>query len=199
MLDEKLPDDVKNLRPRKLRLSKDAERLLAGVTEAEADPKRQQRASGLRPNADSVNAARCVGCGQIEYITREYCRCGHYLAGQIEDEYLAWEQNLAETHERLVEEAEQRMKPVRWAASISFPFLLWPPLQLLLYGEGMPFSTWLWIIPGAAILGLFAVAEKLISAKRDASALEVQTASFEGFLNERLQMGNGASFQMGAE
>lgn len=128
MLDEKLPDDMKNLRPRKLRLSEDAERLLASVTDADANPKRQQRANGLRPNADSVNAARCAGCGHIEYITREYCRCGHYLAGQIEDEFLAWEQDLAAKHERLAEEAEQRMKPVRWAALIAFPFLLWPPL-----------------------------------------------------------------------
>ena len=198
MLDEKLPDDVKNLRPRKLRLSKDAERLLAGVTDAKAEPKRRPRANGLRPNVGSVNAVRCIGCGQIEYITREYCRCGHYLAGQIEDEYLAWEQNLAETHKRLAEEVAQQMKPVRWAASVAFPFLVWPPLQLLLYGDGMPLTTWLWVIPGVAVLGLFAVAEKLISAKRDACALEVQTASFEHFLDERLLMGNGTSDQMEA-
>jgi len=199
MLDEKLPDVVTKLRPRKLRLSKDAERLLAGVTNAEADPKRQQQANGLRPNADSVNAARCAGCGQIEYITREYCRCGHYLAGQIEDEFLDWEQNLAARHERIAEEAELRLKPVRWVASIAFPFFLWPPLQLLLHGDSMPIATWLWVVPGVAVLGLFALAEKFITAKRDASALEVQTASFESFLIERPLLRYGASVQTEAK
>ena len=186
MLDEKLPDDMKNLRPRKLRLSEDAERLLASVTDADANPKRQQRANGLRPNADSVNAARCAGCGHIEYITREYCRCGHYLAGQIEDEFLAWEQDLAAEHERLAEEAEQRMKPVRWTALTAFPFLLWPPLQLLLHGDSMPLVTWLWVVPGVAVLGLFALAEKIITAKRDSYARTLASATFERFLTERI-------------
>lgn len=197
MSDGRLPSNVHVLKPRAMSLSDRLDRFLE--EHALAPNEKPIRRDPTRPKAPGINAIRCSACGQTEYLTREYCRCGHYLAGQIEDEYLAWVLSLAETHERLAEEAEQRMKPVRWAASISFPFLLWPPLQLLLFGEDMPFTTWLWIVPGLVILGLLAVAEKFISAERDASALVVQTASFEGFMNERLLMGTGASGQMGAE
>lgn len=186
MLDEKLPDDVRNLRPRKLRLSKDAERLLAGVTDAEADSKRQPRADVLRPNADSVNAARCAGCGNIEYITREYCRCGHYLAGQIEDEYLAWEQGLAKTHERLSTEADRKLKPFRFMALAALPFIVWPLLYPLLFDEIVSLTTWLWILPGIAVFGLFCLIQTIVTAERNACAHALANASFEQFLADRI-------------
>ena len=63
----------------------------------------------------------------------------------------------------------------------------------------MALVTWLWVVPGVAVLGLFALAEKFITAKRDASAFEVRAASFDRFLTERLLLGKGASGQMGAE
>lgn len=186
MLDEKLPDDAKNLRPRKLRLSKDAERLLAGVTDAEADPKRKQRANGLRPNADSVNAARCAGCGQVEYITREYCRCGHYLAGQIEDEYLDWEQGLAKTHERPSIEADRKLRPFRFMALAALPFIVWPLLYPVLFDEFGSLTTWLWMLPGIAIFGLFGLIQVIVTAERNACAHALANASFEQFLTERI-------------
>ncbi|WP_300549686.1 hypothetical protein [Roseovarius sp.] len=188
MLDEKLPDDVKNLRPRKLRLSKDAERLLAGVTDAEADPKRQQRANGLRPDAESVNAARCAGCGQVEYITREYCRCGHYLAGQIEDEYLAWEHDLVEKYERLSTEADRKLKPFRVMALAALPFLIWPLLYPVLFDDFGSLTTWLWMLPGIAIFGLFGLIQAIVTAELNDSAQALAAASFEQFLTERIGM-----------
>ena len=188
MLDEKLPDDVKNLRPRKLRLSKDAERLLAEATNADTDPERQQRTNGLRPNADSVNAARCAGCGQVEYITREYCRCGHYLAGQIEDEYLAWEHNLAETHERLSTEADRKLKPFRIMALVALPFIVWPLFYPVLFDSFGSLTTWLWMLPGIVIFGLFGLIQAIVTAERNACAHALANATFEQFLTERIGM-----------
>ncbi|QDY69882.1 hypothetical protein [Qingshengfaniella alkalisoli] len=188
MLDEKLPDDVAKLRPRKLRLGPDVERLLEGVAGVEVDPKKAGQANGLRPKADSVNAARRAGCGQIEYITREYCRCGHYLAGQIEDEYLAWERNLAETHERLSTEADRKLKPFRVMALAALPFLIWPLLYPVLFDDFGSLTTWLWMLPGIAIFGLFGLIQAIVTAELNDSAQALAAASFEQFLTERIGM-----------
>jgi hypothetical protein len=186
MLNEEFPDDVLKLRPRKLRLGQDIERLLESACRAEENPESVRQNNHLRPNADSINAVRCVACGQVEYVTREYCRCGHYLAGQVMDEYLAWEHNLVETHDRLAVEAEEKMKPVRWATVAAMPFLIWPLIQSLLNSAQLPLAAWLWFVPGIVILGLCALVEKVIIRKRDASAFAVETATFEQFLTERI-------------
>lgn len=188
MLDEELREDVVNLRPRKLRLGHDVERLLEGVAGAENDPKKAGRADSLRPKADSVNAARCTGCGHVEYITREYCRCGHNLAGQIEDEYLAWEQGLAETHERLSTEADRKLKPFRVMALAALPFLIWPLLYPVLFDDFGSLSTWLWMLPGIAIFGLFGLIHTFVTAELNDSAQALATANFEQFLTERIRV-----------
>lgn len=188
MLDEELPDDVAKLRPRKLRLGPDVERLLEGVTGVEVDPKKARETNGLRPKANSVNAARCAGCGQIEYITREYCRCGHYLTGQIEDEYLAWERNLAETHERLSTEADRKLKPFRIMALTAIPFIIWPLLYPVLFDDFGSLTTWLWMLPGIAIFGLFGLVQAIVTAELNDSAQALAAASFEQFLTERIRV-----------
>ncbi|WP_170670435.1 hypothetical protein [Ruegeria lacuscaerulensis] len=190
MLNEEFPDEVLKLRPRKLRLGQDIERLLEGVCGAEEVPDREGQKKHLRPKADSINAVRCAACGQVEYITRDYCRCDHYIAGQVMDEFLAWERDLVEIHARLAAEAEEKMKPVKWSALAAMPFLIWPLLQTLLYSEQMPLATGLWFFPGMVILGLCAVIEKVITRKRDISAYAVETATFEQFLTERIPVSN---------
>ncbi|MCE8006314.1 hypothetical protein [Aestuariivita sp.] len=186
MLNEEFPDDVLKLRPRKLRLGQDIERLLEGACRAEENSESDRQKKHLRPNADSINAVRCAACGQVEYITRDYCRCGHYLAGQVMDEYLAWEHDLVETHDRFAVEAEERMKPVRWATVAAMPFLLWPLIQSLLNSGQLSLTTWLWFVPGMVILGLCALTEKVVTRKRNASAHVVENATFEQFLTERI-------------
>ena len=178
MLKEEFSDDVLKLRPRKLRLSRKVERLLENVCGAEENPDRAGQKSRLRPSADSINAIRCADCGQIEYISRDYCRCGHYLAGQVMDEYLAWERDLAETHDRLAAETEEKLKPVRWGGLAATPFFLLLLLQALLNGGQIPLTALPWILPGFAILGLCAMIERIVTAKRDASAQAIETASF---------------------
>ncbi len=185
MLEERLPDDVTNLRPRKLRLGRDVERLLEGLSGKEESLGRASQIRNLRPSAERINSIRCVGCRQIEYITRDYCRCGHYFAGQIEDEYLAWERDLVETHERLSAETERKLKPFRVAALAALPLIVWPILSPVLFDEFGSLTTRLWMLPGIAIFGLFGLIQALVTAKRDASTQAPETASFEQFLIER--------------
>lgn len=186
MLREDFPDDVLKLRPRKLRLGRDAERLLSDVCGTYGEQSKSAHKSRLRPNADSINAIRCADCGQVEYISRDYCRCGHYLAGQVMDEFLAWERGLAETRDRLAAAAEEKMKPVRWVGACGIPFIVWPLLHSVFSDGNTTLAIWLWLIPGFAILGLCALVETWITAKRNASAHAVETASFEQFLSERV-------------
>lgn len=170
MLDQEFSDDVMKLRPRKLRLGRDIERFLENVSGSEEHPGKVCARQALRPNADSANAIRCAACGQIEYITREHCRCGHYLVGQLEDEYLAYERGLAETHERLSADAERTLRPLRLATLVGLPFMVWPLLHTLFYDATGSLSTWLWTLPGIAIYGLFGLVEAKVNAKRNASA-----------------------------
>ena len=186
MLEQKFSDDVMKLRPRKLRLGQDIERLLENVSGSEEDPGKVCAKQALRPKADSANAIRCGACGQIEYITREHCRCGNYLVGQLEDEYLAYERGLAETHERLSAETERTMRPLRIATLVGLPFMVWPFLHALRYGATGSLSIWLWILPGITVCGLFGWIEAKVNAKRNASALALQTATFEQFLVDRV-------------
>ncbi len=191
MLDQEFPDDVMKLRPRKLRLGRDVERLLEGVCGTEEDPSESRDRQALRPNADSANAIRCAACGQFEYITREHCRCGHYLVGQIEDEYFAYERGLAEAHERLSTEAERKLKPLRLATLAGLPFIAWPFLHAFLYGATGSLAIWLWMLPGIAIYGLFGLIQAKVNAKRNASAQALQAATFEQFLIDRVPVTGG--------
>ncbi len=185
MLREELPDDVLKLRPRKLRLGRDTERILEDVCEAGNETRVGGRNNRLRPNADSINAIRCADCGQVEYITRDYCRCGHYLAGQVMDEFLAWEHELIESHNRLAAEAEEKMKPVRRVGVIALLFFIWPLYQGVLTGGQMPLTTWFWFLPGLVTISACALLEKTVTAKRDTKAQLIEAASIEQYLNER--------------
>ncbi|SHH99075.1 hypothetical protein [Marivita hallyeonensis] len=186
MLREEFPDDVLKLRPRKLRLGRDAERLLNDVCGTDGERSKSAHKSRLRPDVDSINAIRCADCGEVEYIARDYCRCGHYLAGQVIDEFLAWERGLVETRDRLAAAAERKMKPVRWVGASGIPFIIWPLLHSVFSAGSTPLTIWLWLIPGFAIMGLCALVETWITSARDASAHAVENATFEQFLSERV-------------
>ena len=141
-----------------------------------------------RPSNGNINAISCALCGQVEYLSRQYCRCGHYLVGQIEDEYHVYERGLVEAHERLSTEAERKLKPLRFATLAGLPFMVWPFLHAFLYGATVPLTIWLGILPGMAIYGLFGLIQAKINAKRNASAQTLQAATFEQFLINRVRV-----------
>ncbi len=134
MLREELPEDVLKLRPRKLRLGRDTKRILDDLCGTDDETRFEGCKKRLRPHADSINAIRCADCGQIEYITRDYCRCGHYLAGQVMDEFLSWEIDLVEASNRSAADAEEAMKPVKRISLVAMLFFIWPLYQGVLTG-----------------------------------------------------------------
>lgn len=58
-------------------------------------------------------------------------------------------------------------------------------LHAFLYGATGLLTIWLWMLPGIAIYGLFGLIQAKINAKRNASAQELQAATFEQFLIDR--------------
>ncbi|NBB80966.1 MAG: hypothetical protein GVY36_16225 [Verrucomicrobia bacterium] len=96
------------------------------------------RCDATRPKAPGVNAIRCARCGQAEYLSRDYCRCGHYLRGQLEDEYLSWLESKEEVVEKLALETEKRNKQVRWLFCIATALLLVPLITIAIFPLGSP-------------------------------------------------------------
>lgn len=180
MLDDEFPEEVRRLKPRKVRLSRDVERLLGS---APFDQKRDMHHEGLalRPDAENLNSIRCAACGQTEYLSRAYCRCGHYLHGQIEDEYLTWVSNLRDIHETIARDAERKLKPLRWLSLVAMPFFL-GPIVFALFSTTMPVTAFLWCLPGLGIVGGVALADQIISRHKAQSAAFLETADFETFL-----------------
>lgn len=185
------PAEVHVLKPRKVSVSRRVDDFLqqeglapTGAGDSEARHPACQRE--VRPDAGNINAICCALCGQVEYRSREYCRCGHYLIGQIEDEYLANRRGLAETHERLSADAERTLRPLRLATLVGLPFMLWPFFHALFYGATGSLSIWLWILPGIAVCGLFSLIEAKVNAKRDASGQALQTTTIGQFLIDRV-------------
>jgi len=46
-----------------------------------------------RPSCGSPNAIRCLDCGELEYVSRSYCRCNSYLFGQVEERAFKWSED----------------------------------------------------------------------------------------------------------
>ena len=129
MSDSQLPSNVHLLRPRTTSLSDRLDRFLE--QHALAPDETPIRRDPTRPKAPGINAVRCAACEQMEYLSRDYCRCGHYLRGQLEDEFLAWERQITEEHERLAESVELQLKKVRYQYLISLPFVVVPLIYMV--------------------------------------------------------------------
>lgn len=183
MLDDEFPEEVRRLKPRKVRFSRGVERLLGS---APLDQKSDMHRPGqaLRPDPENLNSICCAACGQTEYLSRAYCRCGHYLHGQIEDEYLAWERDLRGKHEMIARDADRKLKPLRWLPLVAMPFIL-GPLLIALFSTTPSLTTFLWWIPGFAIVGGAALADKFIARHKAESAAFLENADLETFLLAR--------------
>jgi hypothetical protein len=180
MLDDEFPEEVRRLKPRKVRFIRDVERLLGSMpSDRTDDAKRSPQA--LRPEPGSQNSICCAACGQSEYLSRPYCRCGHYLHGQIEDEYLAWERDLRGMHEIIARDAERKLKPLRWLALVAIPFLIGPML-VAFFSTTPSLTTFLWWLPGFVILGVTVLADKFIARHKAESSAFLENADFETFL-----------------
>jgi len=183
MSDTGFPTNVHVLRPRKVSLSEKLDHFLDehGLEIKKAaephDPSRPENING--------NAMDCAACGEAEYLTRDYCRCGHYLRGQLEDEYLAWENQVHDDHNKLAEVLALKIKPLRYLFAVSLPFLVGPMLFLNFWEDSFTFYPLLWMAPGILIGGIVALAEKILTRPLEASAHFLNTYSIETFTDQR--------------
>ncbi len=170
------------LKPRKVSATSNVDNFLEGIGLTEhTDPK-----EGSRPALGTINAARCCVCDQLEYLSREYCRCGHYLRGQIEDEYLNWENNLADQHRKSAVIAERKLKPFRISSAILLLTALSPTAYSVFKHGSASFWSFSWLLLGLAIVGIFSLFEKSITSERDNAAEMLNMASFDLFLHDRI-------------
>lgn len=183
MSDTGFPTNVHVLRPRKVSLSEKLDHFLdehgleiKNATEPH-DPSRPKNING--------NAMDCSACGGAEYLTRDYCRCGHYLRGQLEDEYLTWENQVHDDHRKLAEAVAQKIKPLRYLFAVGLPFLVGPMLYLNFWVDSFTLYPLLWMAPGILIGGVVALAEKVLTRPLEASAHFVNTYSIETFIDQR--------------
>lgn len=183
MSEGQLPSNVHVLSPRKMSLSDRLDRFLE--RHALAPNETPIRRDPTRPNAPGINAITCASCGQAEYLTRDYCRCGHYLRGQLEDEFLAWEVQISEDHERLKEALNKRLKRLRYLYGVSLPFLIAPLAHLAFFSESLSFIPMVSMAVGFAIMGACALAEQNLRKPVEASLRFQSHYDFETFLEFR--------------
>ncbi|SNT34904.1 hypothetical protein SAMN04488078_11077 [Antarctobacter heliothermus] len=127
----------------------------------------------------------CASCGEAEYLPREYCRCGHYLRGQLEDEYCAWEEQIHSNHLELADVIALKIKPLRYLFAVSLPFLVGPMLFLNFWADSFTLYPLLWMAPGILIGGIVALAENILTRPLEASAHFLNTYSIETFIDQR--------------
>lgn len=178
-----LPSNVHVLRPCKLALADRLDQFLKkhALTADEA----AARSDPTRPKTPGINAMICASCGQAEYIARDYCRCGHYLRGQLEDEFLAWEEQIQADHAQLADVTAEKLKPLRFIFLASSPIIAVPMLYLAFWAEGISVHPILWMMAGIALLGAAAVIERVLQRPVETSMQFLDTYTFESFVEDR--------------
>lgn len=184
MSEDQLPSNVHVLKPRTMSLSDRLDRFLEqhALTPDETPIRRDP----TRPKAPGINAIRCASCGQMEYLTRDYCRCGHYLRGQLEDELIAWEGEIAEQHQRLAETVALKVRKLRYLNLFGLPFLVVPMFVFATSTVGLSLSLIGWMAVGVTIMGVCAGIEKYLQKPVEDSQLFLNSYSLETYLEERI-------------
>jgi len=183
MSESELPSNVHVLKPRAMSLSDRLDRFLE--EHALAPGEKPIRCDPTRPKTPGINAIRCASCGQAEYLTRDYCRCGHFLRGQLEDEYLVRAEQLYADHQELSALIEVRLKPLRYLSAFGTVLLLIPLLQLTFWSEEFSLKPLVWLVPALLIGGFVSIAEKFLSQPITASTRYVENYTFKAFLEDR--------------
>lgn len=183
MSEGNLPSNVHMLKPRAMSISDRLNRFLE--QHALAPDETPIRCDPTRPRVPGVNAIRCASCGQMEYLTRNYCRCGHYIRGQLEDEFLACTDWIADRHDQLLASLVPKLKRLRYLNLLSLPFIVSPLVYQSFMVEGVSKGALLLIALGFALLGLVACLERRMLRPAAESELFLENFSFEEFLEQR--------------
>ena len=183
MAEDSLPSNVHVLKPRASSLLDRLDEFLE--KHALAPKEKPIRCDPTRPKAPGINAIGCTSCGQAEYLTRDYCRCGHYLRGQLEDEFLAWAGQIAKEHDQLVESVAPKMRKLRYMNLLSLPLIVVPLIYLAFFSDALSVFPMVWMMVGVAIMAACASAERHLRKPIDASEHFLNIYTFESFLEQR--------------
>lgn len=183
MAKSSFPSNVHVLKPRAMSLSDRLDAFLEKHALAPNDT--PVRCDPTRPKAHGINAICCASCAQAEYLTRDYCRCGHYLRGQLEDEYCEWENQVHSDHIELVDAIALKLKPLRYLFAAGLPFLVGPLIYLNFWADSFTLYPLLWMVPGILIGGIAAQAEKVLTRPLEASVHFLKTTSIETYIEQR--------------
>lgn len=184
MSEGNLPSNVHVLKPRTMSISDRLNRFLE--QHALAPDETPVRRDPTRPRVPGVNAIRCASCRQMEYLTRDHCRCGHYLRGQLEDEFIAWEGEIAKEHQCLAETVALRVRKLRYLNLLGLPFVVLPLLFLAFVSESLSLTPIAWVAVGIAVMGVCAGLEQRLQKPVEASQRFLDTYTLETFLEQRV-------------
>lgn len=179
-----MPSNVHVLKPRTMSISDRLNRFLE--QHALAPDETPVRRDPTRPRVPGVNAIRCASCRQMEYLTRDHCRCGHYLRGQLEDEFIAWEGEIAKEHQCLAETVALRVRKLRYLNLLGLPFVVLPLLFLAFVSESLSLTPIAWVAVGIAVMGVCAGLEQRLQKPVEASQRFLDTYTLETFLEQRV-------------
>ncbi len=104
----------------------------------------------------------------------------------MEDEFLAWEGQIAEEHERLAETVELKLRKLRHLNLLGLPFVVFPLLFLAFFSEGLSLTPIVWMAVGIAVMGVNAVLEQRLQKPVEASQRFLDTYTLETFLEQRV-------------
>lgn len=187
MNERSLPSNVHPLRPRTKSLSDRLDEFLE--KHALAPTETPFRCDPTRPKSSGINAILCASCGRAEYLTRDYCRCGHYIRGQLEDEFLSWMDGLEVGHNNLVEVAMRKAERVRLLFPLSLPFIVWPLLSMAYGGSAPNFFQFFSFTIGFSLIAIAAIIEAIILRPVHESMRAASQATFQTFMEERVISG----------
>jgi len=143
------------------------------------------RCDPTRPKASGINAISCASCGQAEYLTRDYCRCGHYLRGQLEDEFLVWLARMTEEHSQTEKTFQKKSKALIFVYAVSLPFIAAPLVHVALASSVLSLLHSYCIAAGLGLMGVGATIESHFRKPVELSLDRLFSSNFETFLEVR--------------
>ena len=177
------PANVHFLKPHKVSLSEKLDLFLDeyGLELNEA----AKRPDQSHPKGINGNALDCAAYGEAEYLTREYCRCGHYLRGQLADEDCAWENQVHSEHSALADAIAMKVKPLRYIFAAGLPFLVRPMLFLNFWAKSFTLYSLLWMVPRIMTGGPAALTERYLTRPIEVTTHFLITYSIDTFIDQR--------------
>ncbi len=183
MLENEVLRKAEQLRPRKVGVLGKVDSILE-ETQLDA-PYQPGSSNGVRPTRGCPNATECEACGGIEYLSREFCRCGHYLRGQLEDEYLSWVRRLEHEVEEISTDYLQKQKKLKKGLMLTI-LLLTPPIAVQVTSPDLlGLFAYLWILAGLVVVCILAFIEARLARPTNDASEFLQNSSLQVYLEHR--------------